>query len=146
MEEMKKREFSFDENGIIEFPEGLFGFENSKRFIPIAMEEGTDAIISLESLDDENVSFIAMNPFMLVDNYEPKLSDIDKKKLDFEKEEDLSFYVLAVVKKPTEESTVNLKCPIVVNAITKKGIQIILNGNKYDFRHTLKELAENKTK
>ena len=142
MGNITKREFSYDEKGIIEFPEGLFGFEECTKFVPVAMEDGSDAIITLESLDDENISFIAMNPFMLVEDYEPKLSEIDKKKLDYDKDEDLSFYVLAVVKKPTEESTVNLKCPIVVNAIKKKGVQVILNGDEYGFRHTLKELAE----
>lgn len=142
MENVTEREFSYNKEGVIVFQEGLFGFEDCTRFIPIAMEEDSDAIITLESLDDENISFIAMNPFMLVENYEPKLSEIDKEKLDFNNEDDLSFYVLAVVKKPTEESTVNLKCPIVVNAIKKKGVQVILDGDEYDFRHTLKELAE----
>ena len=142
MENITKREFSFNEESVIEFPEGLFGFEECTKFVPISMDDQSDAIISLESLDDEDISFIAMNPFMLTDDYEPKLSEIDKEKLDYDNEEDLSFYVLAVVKQPTEESTVNLKCPIVVNAIKKKGIQVILNGDTYDFRHTLKELAE----
>ena len=142
MENVTKREFSFNEDSVIAFPEGLFGFEDCTKFVPISMDDESDAIISLECLDDEDVSFIAMNPFMLLDDYDPKLSEIDKEKLDFDKEEDLSFYVLAVVKQPTEESTVNLKCPIVVNAIKKKGVQVILNGDQYDFRHTLKELAE----
>ena len=142
MENVKKREFSFREDSVIQFPEGLFGFENCTKFVPVAISEDSDAIISLESLDDEDVSFIAMNPFMLMADYNPILSEIDKEKLEYDKEEDLSFYVLAVVKQPTEESTVNLKCPIVVNAIKKRGIQIILNGDTYDFRHTLKELAE----
>lgn len=141
MENVTKREFSFSEDSVIQFPDGLFGFENCTKFVPVAISEDSDAIISLESLDDEDVSFIAMNPFMLMADYTPNLSEIDKEKLEYDKEEDLSFYVLAVMKQPTEESTVNLKCPIVVNAIKKKGIQIILNGDTYDFRHTLKELA-----
>lgn len=142
MENVTKREFSFSEDSVIQFPDGLFGFENCTKFVPVAISEDSDAIISLESLDDEDVSFIAMNPFMLMADYTPNLSEIDKEKLEYDKEEDLSFYVLAVMKQPTEESTVNLKCPIVVNAIKKKGIQIILNGDTYDFRHTLKELAD----
>lgn len=142
MENVTKREFSFDEASVIEFPEGLFGFEQCTKFVPIPIDKDNDAIIALECLDDEDISFIAMNPFMLTDDYEPKLSDIDKRKLEYDQEEDLSFYVLAVVKQPIEDSTVNLKCPIVVNAIKKKGVQVILDGDTYNFRHTLKELAE----
>ena len=46
------------------FPEGLFGFEEQKEFLPIPFEEGTDAMICLQSLRDEELSFVLLNPFL----------------------------------------------------------------------------------
>ncbi len=127
------------EKGYIEFEEGVFGFENEKRFLPVMLEEDSDAVLYLQSVDDEDLSFIIMNPFMLKKDYNPVLSDEDYQKLGTSREEDLSYYVFCVMKDNAEECTVNLKCPIVVNHVTRKARQVILDSEEYGFRHLLKE-------
>lgn len=126
----------------IYFGEGLFGFEDKKRFLPLCVEEGSDAVLCLQSAEDEELSFVIMNPFMLVEDYTPVLSEADCKTLDVKQEEDLSFYVICSVKETLEDSTVNLKCPLVVNIHNRQARQIILDSDKYKFRHVLKELQK----
>ena len=109
----------------IEFPDGMFGFEDSTRFLPMMIEEGSDAVLLLQNMENEELSFIVMNPFMLCEEYDPILSDEDYAKLGTRKQEELSFYVICVVKDSIEESTVNLKCPIVVNVVTRQARQVI---------------------
>ncbi len=127
--------------GYIEFPEGIFGFEEEKRFIPIMAEEGSDAILYLQSVNHEELAFIVMNPFMLKEDYHPVLSREDYQKLGGS-EEDLSYYCVCTIGNTAEESTVNLKCPIVVNAITRVARQVILDTDQYGFRHQLKEFKK----
>lgn len=142
MEQNQKTSLSFDEKNMIIFQEGLFGFEEFKQFLPVSMEENSDAILCLQSVEEETLSFIVMNPFLFSPGYQPEVSEADKEALKAEKEENLSYYVLCVVKEPLEESTVNLKCPIVVNAMTRQARQVILESDRYELRHTLKELSQ----
>ena len=142
MEQKLKSGFSFNEDDLITFQEGLFGFEEFKRFLPVSVEENSDAVLSLQSVEDENLSFIIMNPFLLKEDYIPQLSEADKKALGVADDEELAYYVLCVARTPSEESTVNLKCPVVVNPNTRQARQVILEKGAYGFRHTLKELSE----
>ena len=53
--------------------------------------------------------------------------------------DDVSFYVICSLKETLDKSTLNLKCPIIVNALNKKSGQIILDGSEYQLRHSLKD-------
>ena len=126
----------------IEFKEGIFGFEEEKKFLPVMFEDGSDAVLYLQSIRNEKLSFVVMNPFMLKEDYNPVLSEEDYKKLGTSDEKDLSYYVFCVISNVAEESTVNLRCPIVVNHVTRQAVQVILGSDEYGFRHPLKEFEK----
>ena len=65
----------------IEFPDGLFGFEQNTKFVPIMVEEDSDAVLLLQSMENEELSFVVMNPFMLCEDYDPILSEEDYAKI-----------------------------------------------------------------
>ncbi len=127
------------ENEIIRFEEGLFGFESQKDFLPVPFDGEEDSVLCLQSVTDRDTCFVIMNPFRLCSDYEPVLKEEDYKALDTMQEQDLSYYVVCVMRQSMEESTVNMKCPIVVNAVTRKAVQVILDTKKYGFRHSLSE-------
>ena len=126
----------------IEFKEGIFGFEEEKKFLPVMFEDGSDAVLYLQSIRNEKLSFVVMNPFMLKEDYNPVHSEEDYKKLGTSDEKDLSYYVFCVIANVAEESTVNLRCPIVVNHVTRQAVQVILGSDEYGFRHPLKEFEK----
>lgn len=134
-------EISYEENEIIYFINGLFGFENYKKYLPLSFNNDNDSMISLQNLDDEALSFIVMNPFMLYQDYSPKLSEQDLKELEASSMDDISFYVISVIRDPVEESTVNLKAPLAVNAINRKAKQIMLDQPEYSFRHSFRSMT-----
>lgn len=132
---------------IIYFEEGLFGFEDQRRFLPVAADESSDAVITLHSLDEEGLAFIIMNPFLLLEDYDPVVPPSELKCLgEAHDESDYSWYVLCVAQKPASQSTVNLKCPIVINTVTRKAKQVILDNREYGFRHQLGELTRKEKK
>ena len=53
----------------------------------------------------------------------------------------LCFYVLCAVKNPVAASTVNLKCPVVINPGTNEARQIIMETEAYDMRHPLADFG-----
>lgn len=133
-------EISYEENEIIHIINGLFGFEDYTRYLPLSFQEEDDFMLSLQNVDDETLSFILMNPFMIYPDYAPILSESDLKELGADSMDDLSFYVISVIREPIDTSTVNLKAPLVVNALNRKAKQVILEQPEYTFRHTFSKV------
>lgn len=125
---------SYEKKDLIFLPEGLFGFESYKNFLPIPFDKNNDTLLSLQSTDDESLSFILMNPFVFFPDYCPELSQKDKKDLALHSEEELSYYVICVLNDSLSHSTANLKAPLAVNAITRTGKQVILDSADYSFK------------
>lgn len=130
---------SYSEEEIIHIVNGLFGFEAYTKYLPIPFQENDDSMISLQSLEDETLSFILMNPFKVYPDYNPVLSKQDLNELEANSQEDISYYVISVIHTSFSDSTLNLKAPLAVNAINRKAKQIILEQPEYSFRHCLKD-------
>ncbi len=128
----------YDEGDLIIFPDGLFGFEDKKKFLPITVEED-ERFLYLLSVEDENLSFLVANPFLLNKSYSPDILEEDYSRLEADDSDSLSVYTICALKERPEDSTVNLKCPIVVNVKSRKAIQVILQSDEYKFRHLLKD-------
>ena len=126
---------TYEEEDVLTIPNGLFGFENFTKFLAIPFDSSNDAVFSLQSLDDPDLSFILMNPFQLYEDYLPKPSTDDLKLFGDVDESDLSYYVIAVLRDSIADSTLNLKAPLVVNVMKHVGKQVILPQPEYKFRH-----------
>lgn len=124
----------YEENELLNFPDGLYGFEELHKYLPVPIEE-SDRIFVLQSIEEPLISFILVNPFMIMEDYEPKPTASDMKELGNPKMEDVSFYVICSLKSDIKESTLNLKCPIAVNALSREAKQLILEDSPYQLRH-----------
>ena len=134
---------SVSEKDIIRFQNGLFGFESLKEYVLISFEPGSDSLMCLQSTQDSELAFILMNPFNLKKDYEPELTDEDIKDLRItEATRGVFYYAVCVVKDDVSESTVNLKCPVVINPDNQTAKQLILDDERYSFRHSLQQLME----
>jgi len=134
---------SVSEKDIIRFEHGLFGFEMLKDYILISFEPGSDNLMCLQSTEDSELAFILMNPFNLKKDYSPNLTDSDIEELGIrETTEGVLYYAVCVVKDDVSESTVNLKCPLVINPESQTAKQLILDDERYSFRHSLQQLME----
>ena len=128
----------------IVFKEGIPGFEKDKRFIIIPVEE-EGPFYYLQSLDSELCLFI-VDPFIFFPDYQIDLPDEQVEDLGKEEARDkLVVYVVITLHENFKCSTANLMAPIIINVITRKGIQYILqNQNKYNTKHLIFPNAENK--
>ena len=57
-----------DEKKILEFPEGLVGFEEYKKYALLQSEY--DPFLWLQSVDRQNLAFLLVDPFVICTNYE----------------------------------------------------------------------------
>lgn len=123
----------------LHFPNGLFGFEEEKEFLLLPFEGSGSNLLCLQSLAHPSLAFVAMNPFSLLPDYSPEPAAEELAFLGASHSGELGYYVLCAVREPVGDSTVNLKCPVVVNPETRTAVQVILEGGAYHMRHRLAE-------
>ena len=128
----------YEESDLIHFTDGLFGFNDLKDYVPLVLDENEDnSILMLQSVENTDVAFVIINPFSLDPDYNPVLSPEELSYLGVKSEDDLSYYVICVLRKNHLENTVNMKAPVVINPDKRIGMQVILNQSEYEFRKKL---------
>ena len=110
------------EDKVIEFPAGVLGFPQVKRYVLLDYEE-TPAKW-LQAIDDPDVAFIVMDPTLLVEDYTIPLDIALRQALRLETAEDLA--VLAIVRVEEGRVLANLKGPLLFNSRLKIGLQAVL--------------------
>ena len=123
-------EIEIPENEIINFPEGIIGFEEYSRYVLLAPLGENKFPMWLQCVDDENVCFIIFDPLECCPDYSVSLSADEKKILSSNSGEFKPDYlVIAVVPEDYEDTTVNLRSPIVVNSLNNIAVQIVAPEN-----------------
>lgn len=128
-------EIDVDENNIINFVEGIPGFEDFKSFIVLDIDE-KNSLKCLQSTESKDVCLILISPWDYFYDYEIELSDKEQKELEIKKQEDVSVYNVITIR--NDKITANLTAPIVINTLNMKGKQIILSNSKYNLRQEIK--------
>lgn len=120
-----------DEAKVMTFADGLLGFPDARRFALVdASDDGT--YFWLQALDDPQLAFLAAVPWAFFPDYEPELSRSDQESLAITDPSEVMVLCLLTI---TEDSvTANLLGPLVVNADTREGRQIVLDDTNYSAR------------
>lgn len=129
----------FEEKDVLHFERGLFGFEEETQFLLLPFAGSAATLLCFQSTQTPGLAFVAMDPFALKPDYTPVLQQEELSLMQVTDSHQLGYYVLCVVRNPVAESTVNLKCPVVVNPDTKRAMQVILEETEYQMRHSLSE-------
>ncbi|MCX7163976.1 MAG: flagellar assembly protein FliW [Betaproteobacteria bacterium] len=116
---------------IIEFPRGLIGFENCKRFSLFHPEGEKPSYFILQSLDDAAIAFHIADPAGLGFTYDIVLSDAEAADLAISdsarKVADCAALLAVVVilskEAPGQPVRANLNGPLVINLDTRRGLQ-----------------------
>ncbi len=124
-----------EEEEIIEFGNGLPGFENLRKFSLISRTD-TEPIKWLISLEDEKIALPVIDPWLIVEDYSLNLDNETMRTLRNPKAE--RTLVLAVIDLHSENISVNLAAPIVVNLDKAIGIQVIIDDARYSVKYPLK--------
>ena len=128
-------EIEIDENQIINFVEGIPGFPEEKQYIILRDEDSDFAF--LQSAKTEALCFITLPPALIVGDYSFDLSDETVEKLELENAEDVLVYVILNIPEDFKKMTANLKAPVVINIKNNKGVQELLDDDKYSIKHQL---------
>ena len=139
-----------DDEKIITFDLGVIGFEDCKKFTLIYdVDKGDEAsIMWLQSLDEPELALPMLKPELIKEEYDPRYPTIKnkmaarKKPIGDIKEADLIVFCVLTVPADITKMTINFKAPIIVNADTLKGVQLIADNNDYEVRYPIYSILE----
>jgi len=123
---------SVEPEQIIDFPEGIFGFNDHVKFALI--EEGEDTPFKwLQSTMDREIAFIVIQPELFMKNsYVPEIPKSDLKLISAESIDDcIILSIVTIPENNPEKMTANLQGPILLNKKNKKGRQSISNNENH---------------
>lgn len=115
------------EDKTIEFPQGLAGFEELRRFAFLHPESDEPKYHILQSMEDPDVAFTVADPAVFGFNYEIALDDNQSELLGQTDAPDAvaDDVVLVILAKDHDNAPLRavLKAPLILNLKTRRGIQ-----------------------
>ncbi len=124
------------EKDILHLPNGIIGFPECKRVLLFDHQCPDSPFRWLQSVDQSELAFVVIDPFDLVPDY--PIEQLRKYLPDNEKSStDLAVAAITTVPPSPAPVTVNLVAPIVFDAISRMGIQVVLPDNRFKTRHVL---------
>jgi len=133
-------ELEVNPTDLITFTDGLFGFENLKKYFVVDPGDST-LILWLQSTEDEKIAFPVIEPKIFKPDYIAKLLPADLNGLELETLQSAKLYSVLTIPANVTEMSANLKAPIVINSAKKIGKQIVLQDSKLSVKHEMyKEL------
>ena len=125
-----------DDKSILEMKRGLLGFEQWKRFCLIRHRPDTP-FKWLQSVDDADLAFVVVDPAQFVNDYEIEIGDNEAAELEIKNPEEAVVLTTVTIHPQEKLVTTNLAGPIVINAKTLVGMQIVLESDRYSTRHVI---------
>jgi flagellar assembly factor FliW len=115
---------------IINFAAGIPGFNDETEFILMEIP-GNAGFQILQSITSAGTAFIVTNPHHIYPDYTFELDDNMLETLQIKSEKEVVVLTIVTIKKPFQKSTLNLKAPIIINPVSKRGKQYIINSDDY---------------
>ncbi|MEZ5316947.1 MAG: flagellar assembly protein FliW [Vicinamibacterales bacterium] len=126
---------SVTEREIVTFPEGLPGFETTRRFV-LQKADGLEPFTLVRGLDDGAPAFVAIEPQRVDGDFRATIQPGDRLRLQARAGDALLWLALVTVQ-ADGTVTVNLRAPIVVNPATMLGLQVVVADSPYALDHPL---------
>lgn len=137
-------EVELDDNKVIEFPNGIIGFEDFKKFAIIYdIEDDRDTKISwLQSLEEPILALPVVDPLAVTTEYAPMIEDELLKPLGNPADEDLLFLLVMTVPSDMTKVTANMKAPVIISTEERKGVQLIVDNADYPVKFNVYESVQ----
>jgi flagellar assembly factor FliW len=128
-------DFDAEPRDILTFPDGLPGFEQSRRFVVLS-SMSTAPLQLLHAVDGPAATFLAIDPRLVLPKYRCVLSPADLHRLGAT-ETSLLVWLALVVLDEGGAATANLRAPVVINPANMVGFQVVPSNSLYPLRFPL---------
>lgn len=131
---LKTRDFGVievEDDSIINFTQPILGFEDYDFFVVLMDDEIESGIAFLQSVVEPELCFFIISLENVLGEMKSRGEKISLSTESFRQiyGEDYEVFCILNLKEDFMESTVNLRSPILINPISKRGMQIVLEAN-----------------
>ncbi len=135
-------ELEIDEKEIIEFPDGIFAFEQFRQYVLLPSKKNS-SFRWLQSTEQPNLAFLVLSIPEIKSDYSPSFAREDLNTIGAAPDSGLEFFgIVTIPPNEPEKMTINLQGPLVIFRETGKGAQIIAGNEDYSVRALVLELIE----
>jgi len=124
-----------DEKQKINIPQGLFGFEDYVEYVLLEAEH--QPFLWLQSVDDQEIAFVLINPFLFRPDYEVNITNEELAEIGINSPDNALIFVIVTIPQDGSPMTANLQGPIVINKENMTGMQAVLSDAKWRTRHDI---------
>ena len=128
-------EIDVDEKQKVTFPEGLFGFEEINDYVLIDAEH--QPFFWLQSIEDKEIAFILINPFIFRKDYEVNISNEEVGDIGIDSPDKALIFAIVTIPQDEGSMTANLQGPLIINRDSMTGKQAILSDNRWRTKHDI---------
>lgn len=129
-------EIEIQDKQIVEFPEGILGFEYIKKFIIMDSSEKSP-FKWLQAFDEPDLAFVIIRPADFMIEYELVVAQGDLEAVGCASADDLLVFAIVTIPDNPSDMTANLQGPIIINPVTHIGRQAISLSDRYRVRHRI---------
>lgn len=115
-----------DDIPVIEFVEPIPGFREDRHFALVRLEEGS-ALSALRSLERDDLRFLVVPAVLFYPEFTPVVSDEVVALLEVGSADDVLVLLIVHAGDSLEDTTVNLRGPLLVNTVTRRAVQVVLD-------------------
>ena len=138
-------EVDLPEEKIITLDRGLIGLADYKRYTILYDCEKEDANICwFQSVEEPGLAFPVIDPLIVKEDYNPVVEDELLKELGEITEENIVILLPLTVPQDAVQMTANLKAPVIINADTRKGAQVVVENEEYEIKYKIYDILKGK--
>ena len=126
----------YDDANVIDLPDGLIGLPKLRRWLLLDMEQDVP-MRWFQSLDRPEFGVPVMPPVFFTEEFEIKATTSLQRRLSADGEPDLVTMIIATVHAGGELITGNLRAPLVLDAVTRRGAQLALDDERLSTRQEI---------
>jgi len=124
-----------EEHQRVTFPQGLFGFESFKDYVLLDAEQ--EPFFWLQSMDEENVAFVLINPFIFRTDYEMNIDNEELLPIGISDPGKAVIFSIVTIPPDGGAMTANLQGPLIINRDNHLGVQAILTDSRWKTKHDI---------
>jgi len=130
-------EIEIDEVRIIDFPQGILGFDFIKKFVILDTEDKGSPFKWMQAFEEKDLAFIIIRPLDFMEEYELVISQNDLDDVKSESIDGLITFSIVTIPENPKNMTANLQGPIIINPGKRIGKQAISLSDRYTVRHNI---------
>lgn len=126
---------SIQEQQVLHFPTGLFGFEHRHSYA--LLDATTPPFYWLQSLEDVDLAFIMVNPYLVTPDYVLDIAEEDLAAVGSPDPSELVVFSIVTIPRDGAAVTCNLQGPVIVNRRERLARQAISLSQNWRIKHPL---------